>query len=83
MHMLVQLFCLFMRTLTVEGSHFVESLLKLSMLGKNFSADDILEKKNLIFSRKLALIYHANCLLKRQFAKSVKAYFLGKRRQIL
>ena len=35
-----------------------------------------------IFPRKLALKFHANCLLRRQFARNVKAYFLGKIREI-
>ena len=35
----------------------------------------------LIFPRKQALIFHANCLLRRQFACNIKAYFLGKIRK--
>ena len=34
------------------------------------------------FSRKYDLTLHANCLLRRQFAWSVKSYFLGKVRKI-
>ena len=36
----------------------------------------------LIFPSKLDLTIHANCLLRRQFAWSVKSYFLGKIRKI-
>ena len=36
----------------------------------------------IFFPRKLALIFHANCLLRRQFAWNVKSCFLGKIRKI-
>ena len=36
----------------------------------------------LIFPSKLAFIFHANCLLTRHFAWTVKVYFLGKIRKI-
>ena len=48
-----------------------------SILGKKKSGDSIL-KFFLIFPRKEALTFHANCLLRRQSAWNVKAYFLGK-----
>ena len=35
----------------------------------------------MVFHRKLALTFHANCLLRRQFAWNVRAYFLGKLRK--
>ena len=36
----------------------------------------------LIFPRKYDLTLHVNCLIRKQFAKSVKSYFLGKMRKL-
>ena len=51
----------------------IETILKLCMLGKHFSRQHF---EIFIFNRKLALTFHANCLLRRQFAWNVKANFL-------
>ena len=51
------------------------------MLGKHFSKR-YFEIFFLIFPRKQDLTLHENCLLRRQFAWSVRSYFLGKIRKI-
>ena len=33
----------------------------------------------LFFSEKKALLFHANCLIRKQFARNIKSYFIGKR----
>ena len=46
-----------------------------------FSADDKLIILFLILPRKQDLTFHANCLLRRQFAWNVKSCFLGKNKK--
>ena len=55
----------------------LKSMLTLGKLSRR-QTDDIFR----IFPGKYALTFHANCLLRRQFAWSVKAYFLEKLRKI-
>ena len=55
--------------------------LTLSMLGKNFSSN--IFKYFFLFSQKTGLKFYANCLLKRQSAWNVNAYFLEKTRKVL
>ena len=56
--------------------------LRLTMTGKNFSRPHILKYFSCIFPKKQVLKFHANCLRRRQTARNVKAYFLGKIRKM-
>ena len=54
------------------------------MLGENFSRRQFeFFALLLIFPRKQDLTHHANCLLRRQFAWSVRSYFLGRLRKTI
>ena len=56
-------------------------IIMLSMLGNDFSRRHF-EILFWFFPEKLDLTFHANCLLRRQFAWNIKSYFLGKIKEI-
>ena len=61
----------------MSSFEFGQRVLTVSILGKHFSRRHF-KIKFLIFPRKQSLIFHANCLLRREYAGIVKPYFMRK-----